>query len=88
MSDADWMGDAREIISVRLPAETRDYARGTGDRFERIHYAGEYCYLPWLRITTSFSTRGIYGGPIRTFEIPLSAVAMIEFSDLKDTSND
>lgn len=76
----DWLKDEREILSVRLPAEKRAYSSATGDKFERVQYPAEYCYVPWLRITSYFSAEGIYGGPARTFEVPLNSVAMIQFA--------
>ena len=69
---AIWTDDGREIRAVSLNGELFDWL--TGDRFERIEYAGEYCFIPWVRITTWKR------GGRRQIEAPIHNVDAIEFA--------
>lgn len=68
----DWLTDEREICSATIDGE--GYDRLVGDRFARIQYPGEYCFVPWLRVT-SFRR-----GYERHIEAPLNRVEVIEFA--------
>lgn len=65
----EWMLDERTIYLI----ETNDGVQwaSTSYAFERIQYTGEYCYLPWLRITR-------HASEVIT-EVPLTNVIRIDY---------
>lgn len=73
---SDWTDDTREIRSVKL--DGRRYHWGTGDRFERFERPGEYCHLPWIRITTWTPHQTI-------LEAALTHVEFIEIAPARET---
>lgn len=68
----NWATDERQILAVKVDGER--FQVQTGDRFERFQRPGEYCLLPWVRIT---SWRRGYKA---TIEAALSQVEVIEFA--------
>lgn len=66
----DWLGDGREIASVKLAGNATWYHWGAGSRFERFERPGEYCMLPWIRVTDA---------SLRVWEAPLTQVELIEY---------
>jgi len=64
-----WIEDERQIMYVVTTDGRRWPSICYG--FERIQHNGEYCYLPWLRITRHES--------VVITEVPLTSVARIDF---------
>jgi hypothetical protein len=71
---SDWLSDKREIMSAKLAGNGQWYWRTAGSTFERIERNGEYCMLPWIRITTPHPISGE-----SAIEAPLTQVELIEF---------
>jgi hypothetical protein len=73
---ADWLKDEREIMSVKLAGNGQWYHAVAGARFDRIEHNGEYCMLPWIRITAPHPISG--SGIV---EAPLTQVELIELKE-------
>jgi hypothetical protein len=66
---SDWLNDEREIASVKLAGNATWYHRIAGSRFDRFERNGEYCMLPWIRVTDA---------QLRIWEAPLTQVEFLE----------
>ena len=77
---SEWLDDIRRIRAVKLASEDRAHLSGTGVSFERFERPGEYCMIPWIRISTPYSAQGAGPSSPRILEAPLAQVQMIEFA--------
>ena len=71
---SDWTEDRREIKRAKLAGNGEFYDALAGAKFERIEHPGEYCFLPWLRVTI-----WKHSGEC-VLEAPLTQVELIEFA--------